>query len=143
MTRMRHRLTRDERGFTLIELLVVIIILGVLVAIAVPSYLSFRGKAEISAAKANVRSAIPAAESYYNEPTATGGGGGSYTAITGAKIRTLVAGVAPTVLAGPNATGTGYCISDTEGSSTWSYEGGTGGGSVIQTGACPTAYGAA
>ena len=35
----------SEQGFTLIELLVVIIILGILVAIAVPSYLSFRGNA--------------------------------------------------------------------------------------------------
>ena len=54
-----------EQGFTLIELLVVIVILGILVAIAVPSYLSFRGNAQQAAAEANVRSAIPAAEGYY------------------------------------------------------------------------------
>src|SRR5439155_3330464 len=68
---LRHRLARDEQGFTLIELLVVIIILGILLAIAVPSYLSFRGRANIAAAKANVRAAVPGMEAF-NADHATG-----------------------------------------------------------------------
>ena len=68
--KLKNRLALEE-GFTLIELLVVIVILGILVAIAVPSYLAFRGNAEDAAAKSNVRSAIPAAESYYQANTGT------------------------------------------------------------------------
>jgi type IV pilus assembly protein PilA len=56
-----------ENGFTLIELLVVILIIGVLAAIAIPSFLSQRGKAYDASAKSIARTAQTAEEIAYTD----------------------------------------------------------------------------
>jgi type IV pilus assembly protein PilA len=62
MARLRRRRLHPggEEGFTLVELIVVVVILGVLVTIAVPTFLGARNRAQDSAAKASIRTAFTA-----------------------------------------------------------------------------------
>jgi type IV pilus assembly protein PilA len=67
LARIRKAMEEREGGFTLIELLVVIIIIGVLAAIAIPTFLNQREKAWKNAMQADLRNNASQMEAYFDE----------------------------------------------------------------------------
>lgn len=124
---MLQRLREREEGFTLIELLVVIIIIGILAAIAIPTFLNQRTRGYNAAAQSALKNAAIAQESYFT---------GNNTYGTEAQIVTegfnQTASVDLVVI---SASTTDYCMSavHANGGSTWYLDSGTGGGAPTTT----------
>jgi type IV pilus assembly protein PilA len=106
---------RVDGGFTVIEMLVLIVIIGVLLAIAVPAYLGFRDRTANSTAKSDLRAALPAATAYHQDH-------GTYTGMQSTDLLAIDPGIS-TALTVTSAKRSSFCLTDTVSGRTWSVAG--------------------
>jgi type IV pilus assembly protein PilA len=83
LLKLRQRMASDQSGFTLIELLVVMLIIGLLAAIAIPTFFNQREKARDAGAKEMAHTAQVAMETYATDNN------GSYSAVDPAALNTI------------------------------------------------------
>ena len=77
---------KDEDGFTLIELMVVVLIIAILIAIALPTFLGLRQRAQDRAAQSDLRNGLAAAKAFYTDDETYSPGGVAFDAADGEDI---------------------------------------------------------
>jgi type IV pilus assembly protein PilA len=91
----------NEDGFTLIELMVVVLIIAILLAIAIPTFLGARSKAQDRAAQSNLRNALTAEKTFYVDNQA-------YTDNTSSSMTNIEPSLTYAASAAPSVVGTVY-----------------------------------
>jgi len=104
-----RRAARDEAGFTLVELLIALAIIGILLAVAVPSLLGFENRARVAAAEASLRAALPAVEAYHHDYATY-----DETSMTLAALRAYDQALSPGIAVVSGSVST-YCVRSTQG----------------------------
>lgn len=86
MLKAFHNRMKDDKGFTLIELMVVVLIIAILIAIAIPTFLGLRKRAQDRAAQSDLRNALTAAKAFYTDEDTYTPSGGNFDAAEGELI---------------------------------------------------------
>ena len=110
---MLRKLT-NKKGFTLIELMIVIAIIGILAAIAIPNFISYRNKAYCSRAESDAQNTLAALSSYFSEAN-------NFTCTTAARLTaqedlTINSGNTVQLLEDTTVTPVSYTVYATDGS---------------------------